>query len=91
MPSKRLQLQKFSKLPNHNACRYADIQRVLGSKLRNLQATIAHIHDVLLDTLHLVAEDDGVAGREERGKREEYLPIYFLEHIVTINILIAQM
>ena len=64
MPSKRLQLQKFSKLPNHNACRYADIQRVLGSKLRNLQAAIAHIHDVLLYTLHLVAEDYGIAAGE---------------------------
>ena len=56
-----LQLQQFGKLPNHDAGCYADIQGMLGAKLRNLQAAIAHIHNVLLYALHLVTEDDGVA------------------------------
>ena len=55
-----LQLQQFGKLPNHDAGCYADIQGMFGAKLRNLQTAIAHIHDVLLHTLHLVAEDNGV-------------------------------
>ena len=33
----------------------------LSVELRNLQTAIAHIHDVLLDSLHLITEDDGVA------------------------------
>ena len=40
---------------------YTDIQGMLGAELRNLQTAIAHIHDVLLDSLHLITEDDGVA------------------------------
>ena len=43
---------------------------MLGAELRNLQTAIAHIHDVLLDSLHLITEDDGVAFGKLRVKSE---------------------
>ena len=55
---------EFGKLPDNNASSNANIQGMLCTKLRNLQAAIAHIHDVLLYTLHLVAEDYGIAAGE---------------------------
>ena len=48
-----LQFQEFGKLPNYDAGGNADIQGMLGAELRNLQAAIAHIYDVLLDSLQI--------------------------------------
>ena len=55
---------------------------MLRTKLRNLQAAITHIYDVLLDTLHLVAEDDGVAGYERLTKACE------LAHAANVHIIL---
>ena len=61
---------------------------MLGAELRNLQAAIAHIYDVLLDSLHLVAEDDGVAFGEGRVSLRQVLELggafYLLDAIYKV-------
>ena len=58
---RRLPIQQphLGKLPDDDAGRHTDVQRVFGAKLWNLQAAVAHIHHALLHPLHLIAEDDG--------------------------------
>ena len=48
---------------------------MLGTELGNLQTAIAHIHDVLLDSLHLVTENHGVAFGEGRVSLRQVLEL----------------
>ena len=54
--------QLTCKFPNNNTCCYTYIQRVLGSELWNLKTAVAHVHNTLFHTFHLVAHDDRVVG-----------------------------
>ena len=47
-------------MPQYDACCDGDVQRVLGPVLRNLQNAVRCVHDFLLDTVHLIAEDERV-------------------------------
>lgn len=47
---------EFGKLPDNNASSNADIQRMLCTKLRNFQAAITHIYDVLLYAFYFVSK-----------------------------------
>ena len=38
-----------------------DVEGVLGAVLGYLQAAVAEVDDFLMDTLHLVAQNDGIA------------------------------
>ena len=45
----------FKEFPDYDAGSDADIERVFGAELRQLDATLALVDDRLLHTLHLVA------------------------------------
>ena len=54
--------QLTGKLPDNDTGRDADIKTVLGSELRNLETSVAHIDHALLHAFHFVAKDDGGLG-----------------------------
>jgi hypothetical protein len=43
---------------------------MFGAVLLNLKAVVRQVHDTLVDSLHLIAEDDGVFG---------VLPLFFFQ------------
>ena len=47
-------------MPEDNACCDADVQTVLRAVLRYFKTAIAHIHNVLLNTLHLISQHYGI-------------------------------
>ena len=59
------------KFPDNDAGGYRYIERVFGAKLGNFEATVAHINHFLMNTFHLVAQNDGHAGT--LGSRERIL------------------
>ena len=65
---------------------------MLGTELGNLQTAIAHIHDVLLDSLHLVTENHGVAFGEGRVSLRQVLELggafYLLDAIYKVAFLL---
>ena len=87
-----LQFQEFGKLPDYNTGGDTDIQGMLGTELGNLQTAIAHIHDVLLDPLHLVTENHGVAFGEGRVSLRQVLELggafYLLDAIYKVAFLL---
>lgn len=48
-------------LPDHDACRHADVQRVLCAELRYLKTSVGKVYHLLVYAFHLVAEHHGVA------------------------------
>ena len=52
-------------MPDDDAGGDTHIHRMLGAKLRNLQATITGIHHLLLHTLHFITKYDGIFLRED--------------------------
>jgi len=50
----------LGEVPDDDAGCDGDIHGVLGAKLGNLQAAIRGIDDLLMDTLYLIAKNDGV-------------------------------
>ena len=56
--------QASGKLPDDDASGDRNIHGMLRAELCNLQAVVAGIDNTLVDTLHLVAEDDGNARKE---------------------------
>ena len=56
--------ESFGKFPDDNAGGGADIEGMLGAKLRNLDATIGGIDHFLVNSLDFIAKDEGVFGVE---------------------------
>ena len=56
-----------------------DVEGVLGAVLGYLQAAVAEVDDFLMDTLHLVAQNDGIAFT---GKGTE-----LMEHSAALSLL----
>ena len=48
-------------LPQHHATRNCHIQGVFGAHLGNFECHIAHIHNLLCNTLHLIAKHKGIS------------------------------
>ena len=49
-----------NEMPDDDASGDGDVEGVFGAELRNLETAIAGIYHFLMDTLHLVAKDNGV-------------------------------
>ena len=47
-------------MPDDDARSHGDIQRVLRTKLRNLEAAVGEVDDLLMYALHLVSENHGI-------------------------------
>ena len=47
-------------MPEDNACRDGDVQRMLGPVLRNLEHSVGGVHHFLADPVDLVSEHKGV-------------------------------
>ena len=56
--------ESFGELPDDDASGGADVERVLGAKLRNLDATIGGIDHFLVNSLDFIAKDNSVFGVE---------------------------
>ena len=73
-------------LPYDNAGRDRDIERVFRAVLRYLKASVAHVYDLLLHAMHLIAEDNSMAmlspfgGEEGLGEKRRALTLLDSKH-----------
>ena len=73
-------------LPYDNAGRDRDIERVFRAVLRYLKASVAHVYDLLLHRMHLIADDNSIAmlfpfgGEEGRGEKRRTLTLLDSKH-----------